>query len=354
MINIIVSVWRVSDWTAGVFSNEDMLSLPQEIVDQLQALIIQTNEDAKVAVTVDKSSNANSKPNDDEQEDREDAGAITEDVSCGNHRSDSCAKCPQGKGGGWCHGDCQWIESTKQCNDIVTFSSFKVISEDEVTYLHELLSIVTDAFATNKVTYWLMNGTLIGAMRNRPAGIMRWDDDLDIGVPHDEFPRALEILSSDSRIECKKWDDIYWDGQKCGLKSHNPKIHGQKYNLDIWEWHYVKSQKGEGPHWYIYSSVRGKADWFTERYLYASEVNERVPCQFWDLTLQCPQDSKAYLQCCFGSKVMEIAKVYSHHAQKGPSSITLEKDNMNDHEAYTPGLNQELMTKLIPNPNDGA
>lgn len=30
-------------------------------------------------------------------------------VSCGNHDADSCEECPQGNGGAWCHGDCEWV-----------------------------------------------------------------------------------------------------------------------------------------------------------------------------------------------------------------------------------------------------
>jgi len=31
-------------------------------------------------------------------------------VSCGNHRSSSCAGCPQGNGASWCNGECEWSE----------------------------------------------------------------------------------------------------------------------------------------------------------------------------------------------------------------------------------------------------
>ena len=36
-----------------------------------------------------------------------------EQVSCGNHKADSCDKCPQGNGALWCHGDCAWVKG--QC-----------------------------------------------------------------------------------------------------------------------------------------------------------------------------------------------------------------------------------------------
>merc|ERR1712008_77975 len=35
------------------------------------------------------------------------------DVSCGGHRAENCAACPQGHGRGWCNGECLW--SNGQC-----------------------------------------------------------------------------------------------------------------------------------------------------------------------------------------------------------------------------------------------
>ena len=37
-------------------------------------------------------------------------------VSCGNHKADSCEYCPRGDfGATWCNGDCLWIEKTSTC-----------------------------------------------------------------------------------------------------------------------------------------------------------------------------------------------------------------------------------------------
>jgi len=297
------------------------------------------------------------------------ATAGIKDVSCGNHRASSCADCPQGHGKSYCNGDCKWSKSTEQCNPMKVYVdgswysmqkepmpasvvgvAFKAITEDHVTYLHELLKTVTDAFAANGIRYWLQNGSLIGAIRNRPPGILRWDDDIDIGVSNEDFSQVLSILDDLPSIECKPWADIYWDGRKCGLKSHNKSIHGGKYNLDIWEWRYVSLKENDEPNWYIYNSAQNKAK-FTHWYMTASEINETVSCNFWDLTLECPRGSKGYLQRSFGSNILQTAKLYSHGGSIRDEPIYLERENVNDLEMYTPGLNKELMKKLIPNPN---
>ncbi|KAL7536421.1 hypothetical protein ACHAXR_008253, partial [Thalassiosira sp. AJA248-18] len=37
------------------------------------------------------------------------------DYSCGNHRSSTCAECPQGNGAAWCNGDCEWSSENEAC-----------------------------------------------------------------------------------------------------------------------------------------------------------------------------------------------------------------------------------------------
>ena len=39
--------------------------------------------------------------------------SLIEQVSCGNHKADSCDKCPQGHGKSWCNGDCKWTSQGK-------------------------------------------------------------------------------------------------------------------------------------------------------------------------------------------------------------------------------------------------
>ena len=40
-------------------------------------------------------------------------------VSCGKHKANTCADCPQGKGANWCHGDCQWVNGRCQQNLLI-------------------------------------------------------------------------------------------------------------------------------------------------------------------------------------------------------------------------------------------
>ncbi len=77
--------------------------------------------------------------------------------------------------------------------------------------LFEMLLWLDDIFKENNVTYFLMYGTLLGAVRHQ--NFIPWDDDLDICIMKEDYERAmrliLENLPKKYALESKKTDPKY-------------------------------------------------------------------------------------------------------------------------------------------------
>ena len=72
---------------------------------------------------------------------------------------------------------------------------------DDVTLnkLHKVQLEILDEFVRvcqkNNLTYFLVGGTLLGAIRH--SGFIPWDDDIDIGMPRKDYDKFLEICNKE-------------------------------------------------------------------------------------------------------------------------------------------------------------
>ncbi len=60
----------------------------------------------------------------------------------------------------------------------------------------KILEVIDSICAKEGLRYWLMYGSLIGAVRHH--GFIPWDDDLDIGMPRSDYERLLEYFKQHS------------------------------------------------------------------------------------------------------------------------------------------------------------
>ena len=58
----------------------------------------------------------------------------------------------------------------------------------------ELLRAVLDIFEKYHITYYVIGGTLLGAVRHK--GFIPWDDDIDFAVPRDDYRRLISVMES--------------------------------------------------------------------------------------------------------------------------------------------------------------
>lgn len=87
-------------------------------------------------------------------------------------------------------------------------SVLKQLQMTEIEILKEAIRIC-DKY---NLTYYFVGGTLLGAVRHK--GFIPWDDDLDIGMPRQDYEQFIKVamseLSPQFYLHCDSTDDTYW------------------------------------------------------------------------------------------------------------------------------------------------
>ena len=57
--------------------------------------------------------------------------------------------------------------------------------------LLEIMQIFHEVCLKHNITYYMLGGTMLGAVRHK--GFIPWDDDMDVGLPRDDYDRLLNL-----------------------------------------------------------------------------------------------------------------------------------------------------------------
>ena len=93
---------------------------------------------------------------------------------------------------------------------------YKSYDQQTLTKLHQVELEILDKFhqicEENDLTYFLTGGSMLGAVRHK--GFIPWDDDIDVGMPRNDYDRFIKIapktLGDKYFLDCFEYNENYY------------------------------------------------------------------------------------------------------------------------------------------------
>lgn len=140
-------------------------------------------------------------------------------------------------------------------NKLMTKLTPDVLEKLQATQI-EILEEIARICEKHQLRYFMIYGTLIGAIRHK--GFIPWDDDLDIGMPRDDYEKFMQVarteLSSKYCLQNTQTEKQYWLSfgkvrknntifEEASVVGLPDKIHKGIF-VDIFPFDYVRKNKG--------------------------------------------------------------------------------------------------------------
>lgn len=210
------------------------------------------------------------------------------------------------------------------------------IPESHVDNMYTLTKYMNIFFTKHNIPYWIIGGTLIGALRNTPPGPIKWDDDIDVAILNRDKELFEHALQNDEQFNALVDWDVTFFGWAFKLK--NVKKGYKEYYYDVFLYEKADGEFGTK----LYTA---KDNDVFQKYYY-NDLEEIFPlkqCPFWDLILPCPNNLDTVHRGYNDVDVLKYAQKYNHtNDSKELVDVTT---NINNSDTI-PLLSKKLAAKL--------
>jgi lipopolysaccharide cholinephosphotransferase len=178
--------------------------------------------------------------------------------------------------------------------------------------LYRLLEIFMEIAENNRISFWLCEGSFLGAVRH--GGMIPWDDDIDIQFFYENENTLWKLKESFHKHGCDltRW----WGGYKCFFLNGQPvRRHNHRYPfLDL----FPSKRTGGGK--IVYARFLARLVW-RHIFLYEAEAMPLVKRTFGPLSVCCPKEHDGYFNRSYGPDWDSVAYIsYNHEHERSIKS----------------------------------
>ena len=213
-----------------------------------------------------------------------------------------------------------------QSKNIPTITDSKTILK-----LYQLMKDVHEVLISKNIQYWVMGGTLLGAVRHH--GIIPWDDDLDICVDKKQETDFISLKPI--------FKQLNYNVTSCAFGYKISQQDGYFPFIDVFL--YEQNENDITYRWKFKNPRNDK-----NVAIYANELFPIKDYKFGNLLVKGPNDPFQYLICCYGPKCMDEAHFgHFHFGRKYVKKGTIKLTKKYKVPAMPTGPLQDRVSKIL-------
>jgi hypothetical protein len=213
-----------------------------------------------------------------------------------------------------------------------------------VQHLYQIIKDTSEILTYFDIDYWACFGTLLGAVRHEPGGLIPWDDDGDLALDKKDEEKLNQpaVKEMFSKLGYNLFSDEGLEEDFVGYKVY------QKSKVDlgdrkVWIFLDLFLFEREGDK-YVLSRPSGRARW-PKSWFTVEEVQTKRDYQFGGITLRGPADPSLSCMREYGVEWNTLALYYFTHI--GGTAITKYKWQLTSTEDRAPSLPREPLEDRV-------